>query len=80
MTESQDNIPLKLYIPVPKVFYPFPIHFLRIASVSPYDNSLSRILNSLKENHVLTIDVALNTTVTNLRSSRNFGNKGFGAN
>lgn len=76
MTESQDNLPLKLYIPVAKVFYPFPIHFLRIASLTPYDKSLSRILNSLKENQVTTVDMALNTTVNQLRSSRNFGDKG----
>jgi hypothetical protein len=76
MTESQDNMPIKFYIPVAEVFYSFPIHFLRIASLTPYDKSLSRILNALKENQVTTLEIALDTTVNHLRSSRNIGEKG----
>lgn len=71
-----NNVPLKSYIPVDEVFCPFPIYFLRIASLNPYSKSITRILNSLHENAFITIDDILNSTLMDLRKARNFGEKG----
>jgi hypothetical protein len=71
-----ENTPLKTLYPVPKVFYPFPIHFLRIAAPDPSNKSISRILNSLQENNYMTIDDVVNTSPADLVKSRNFGEKG----
>ncbi|KHL94069.1 hypothetical protein QW71_19860 [Paenibacillus sp. IHB B 3415] len=70
------NMPLMHYIPVPEVFHPFPIHFLRIAAPDYSNKSISRILNSLQENDYTIIDKVLNTTVQDLKQTRNFGEKG----
>ncbi|CQR57493.1 hypothetical protein [Paenibacillus riograndensis] len=70
------DVPLHLYIPVAKVFYPFPIYFLRLAAPVPYEKSISRILNSLNENSYSSIDKVQNATIGELRQVRNFGEKG----
>lgn len=70
------NLPLKSFIPVPVVFYPFPVHFLRIVGPSHSDKRISRVLNSLQENEYTTIDDLLNSTVEDLINMRNFGEKG----
>lgn len=70
------NLPLKTLFPVPKAFYPFPIHFLRIAAPDSSHKSISRILNSLYENDYTTINDVLNTSTSELVKSRNFGEKG----
>lgn len=72
----KQNATLKFLFPVPKVFYPFPIHFLRIAAPEPSSKSISRILNSLQENNYMTIDDVVNTSPADLVKSRNFGEKG----
>ncbi|MEK3747841.1 DNA-directed RNA polymerase subunit alpha C-terminal domain-containing protein [Paenibacillus sp. FSL E2-8871] len=72
----KQNVSLKFLFPVPKVFHPFPIHFLRIAATDSSNKSISRILNSLQENKYSTIDDVLNTTMNELTTSRNFGKKG----
>ncbi|MBW4080044.1 hypothetical protein [Paenibacillus sp. S150] len=75
ITMPQD-VPLLFYIPIATVFYPFPIYFLRVAALSPYDKSLSRILNTLHENNYSSIDSVQNATIGELRRIRNFGEKG----
>ncbi|CAM4382816.1 DNA-directed RNA polymerase subunit alpha C-terminal domain-containing protein [Paenibacillus typhae] len=68
--------PLKFSIHVPLVFYPFPIHFLRIAPTDFSDRSISRVLNSLQEGDFITIGDVLNTSIIELVNTRNFGEKG----
>ncbi|WP_410512037.1 DNA-directed RNA polymerase subunit alpha C-terminal domain-containing protein [Paenibacillus sp. BR2-3] len=70
------NVPLKFYVPVAIVFYPFPIHYLRIATVDTYRKSVSRILNSLQENEYRTISDVLNASLEDLGKARNFGERG----
>jgi len=67
---------LKFHIPVALVFYPFPIHYLRIAAVNTSQKSISRILNSLQENDYLTISDVMNATLEELGNARNFGERG----
>ncbi|OME10737.1 DNA-directed RNA polymerase subunit alpha C-terminal domain-containing protein [Paenibacillus odorifer] len=70
------NVSLKFLFPVPKVFYSFPIHFLRIASSNTSNKGIFRILNSLLENEYMTIDDVVNSTMKELTQNRNFGKKG----
>lgn len=76
MNPMNPNVSLKFLFPVPEVFYPFPIHFLRIASTDTSSKGLSRILNSLHENEYITIDDVVNSTMMDLTQNRNFGQKG----
>jgi hypothetical protein len=70
------NESLNFLFPVPEVFYPFPVQFLRIAASDMPGKGISRVLNSLQESQYITIADVVNSTMKELTQTRNFGKRG----